>query len=326
MIINFDKIKNSKNLLAFSAGVDSSALFFLLLNSNTPFDIAIVNYNLRDQSKEEIKYAKELAEKYNKKIYIKDIKFESNSNFEKNARDCRYEFFEKIINKEDYDILITAHQLNDLFEWFLMQFSKGAGLFELLGMQELDKRDKYTIFRPLLNISRNELEEYLLKNKIKYFIDSSNKDEKYRRNYFRNKFSNEFIDKFSNGVKNSFEFLKKDINSLNLKLSAKLSFKELEIFENLNDDNLNLKIIDKSLKKRGFIISQKQRDEILKQKEITISHKINITINENYIFIAPKENTTLDKGFKEFCRIRRIPKNIRAYIYINNIKKEDLVF
>lgn len=326
MIINFDKIKNSKNLLAFSAGVDSSALFFLLLNSNTPFDIAIVNYNLRDQSKEEIKYAKELAEKYNKKIYIKDIKFESNSNFEKNARDCRYEFFEKIINKEDYDILITAHQLNDLFEWFLMQFSKGAGLFELLGMQEFDKRDKYTIFRPLLNISRNELEEYLLKNKIKYFIDSSNKDEKYRRNYFRNKFSNEFIDKFSNGVKNSFEFLKKDINSLNLKLSAKLSFKELEIFENLNDDNLNLKIIDKSLKKRGFIISQKQRDEILKQKEITISHKINITINENYIFIAPKENTTLDKGFKEFCRIRRIPKNIRAYIYINNIKKEDLVF
>ncbi|OCL94815.1 tRNA lysidine(34) synthetase TilS [Aliarcobacter thereius] len=326
MIVDFSKLNNKKNLLAFSAGVDSSALFFLLLNSNTPFDIAIVNYNLRDQSKEEIKYAKELAEKYNKKIYIKDIKFDSNSNFEKNARDSRYDFFEKIIEENSYDILITAHQLNDLFEWFLMQFSKGAGLFELLGMQEFDKREKYSIFRPLLNISRNELENYLRKNKIKYFIDSSNSDEKYRRNYFRNRFSDQFINNFSDGVKNSFEFLKKDMNSLNLKLSPIKIFNDLEIFENLNDDNLNLKIIDISLKKRGFLISQKQRDEILKQKEITLSHKINVAINENYIFIAPKEDITLDKDFKEFCRVKKIPKNIRAYIYKNSIKKEDLVF
>ena len=65
--------KNNKNLLGFSGGVDSSAMFFFLLNNNIDFDIAIVNYNLREQSKEEVKYAFELAKKYNKKIYLKEI-------------------------------------------------------------------------------------------------------------------------------------------------------------------------------------------------------------------------------------------------------------
>ena len=70
MNLNFSAITESKNLLAFSAGVDSTALFFLLLEQNIPFDIAIVNYNVRVQSKEELAYAKELAIKYSKNIYL----------------------------------------------------------------------------------------------------------------------------------------------------------------------------------------------------------------------------------------------------------------
>ena len=54
-------INTKKNLLAFSAGVDSSALFFILLEKDIEFDIAIVDYNLRIQSKDEIQYAKQLA-------------------------------------------------------------------------------------------------------------------------------------------------------------------------------------------------------------------------------------------------------------------------
>lgn len=64
------KINTSKNLLAFSSGVDSSALFFILLENNIPFDLAIVNYNTREESKNEIAYAKELTEKYNKKNFL----------------------------------------------------------------------------------------------------------------------------------------------------------------------------------------------------------------------------------------------------------------
>ena len=69
MNLNFSAIKESKNLLAFSAGVDSSALFFLLLKQNIPFDIAIVNYNVRVQSKDEVNYAKELIKQSEKDPY-----------------------------------------------------------------------------------------------------------------------------------------------------------------------------------------------------------------------------------------------------------------
>jgi tRNA(Ile)-lysidine synthase len=326
MNLDFSEIKSSKNLLAFSAGVDSTALFFLLLNSNIPFDIAIVDYNIREQSKEEVAHAKNLAKKFNKKIYKKDIFLENLSNFEKQARDARYNFFEEIIKKNSYDFLITAHQLNDKFEWFLMQLSKGAGLIELLGMSEIEDKEFYKIYRPLLNFSKDELISYLENKNIKYFVDESNIDEKYKRNYFRNSFSNSFLKEFKEGVKSSFNFLHNDLNSLNIDFYPIKKIEELEIFKNQNDNNLNLRVIDKSLKKRGILISSLQREEIIKQKELTIAHKINIAITENYIFIAPKIKINMPKDFKEKCRVKKLPKNIREYIFIKNIDFKDLVF
>ena len=326
MNLDFSAIKNQKNLLAFSAGVDSVALFFLLLEQNISFDIAIVDYNLRAQSKDEISYAKELALKYNKTIFIKDVNLENNSNFEKIARDIRYSFFKEIILNEKYENLITAHQLNDKLEWFLMQLSKGAGLVELIGFNEFEQKENYKIYKPLLNITKDELENYLKINNHKYFIDESNFDEKYTRNFFRHNFSNPFLENFSSGVKKSFEYLQNDLNSLNIQNNPIKKIEELEIFLNQKDDNLNIRTIDLSLKKRGILISSAQRDEILKQKELTISHKINISTLEDYIYIAPVCNEIMDKKFKELCRIKNIPKNIRSYIFKNNIDLNELIF
>lgn len=326
MNLNFSAIKESKNLLAFSAGVDSSALFFLLLKQNIPFDIAIVNYNVRVQSKDEVNYAKELALKYNKQIYIKDIKLESTSNFEKMARDIRYKFFEEVIDENSYETLITAHQLNDKLEWFLMQLTKGAGLVELIGFNEFEQKENYKVYKPLLEITKEELESFLKQENIKYFIDNSNFDEKYKRNYFRHNFSDKLLNEYTNGIKKSFKYLQDDINSLNIEITPIKIFDELEIYKNQNDNNLNIRIIDNSLKKRGFLLSLGQREEILKQKEITISHKINISIKEDLIWICPNVSSIMDKKFKETCRINKIPKNIRNYIYYRKIDIKELVF
>ncbi len=319
MISKITKINTTKNLLAFSGGVDSSALFFILLENKIPFDIAIVNYNQREQSKEEIQYAKNLAKQYEKQLFIKEVVIESNSNFEKKARDIRYSFFEEIITQNSYETLITAHQLNDKLEWFLMQFSKGAGLVELLSFEEFIQKEKYQIFKPLINTSRVDIEKYLEEKNIEYFIDETNCDEKYKRNYFRKNFSNHFLEKFEKGVKRSFEYLENDLNSLNITQEAFIKEKKLEVFKICDDNNLNIRIIDISLKKRGFLLSKLQRDEILKQKECVISHKISISITPDYIYIAPFEKITLDKKFKEKCRIKKIPKNIRSYIFKENI-------
>jgi tRNA(Ile)-lysidine synthase len=326
MNLDFSAVKESKNLLAFSAGVDSTALFFLLLKQNIPFDIAIVNYNVRVQSKDEVSYAKELALKYNKKIFIKEVKLEVTSNFEKTARDIRYSFFDEIITQNSYDTLITAHQLNDKLEWFLMQFTKGAGLVELIGFNEFEQKENYKVYKPLLEITKEELESFLKQENIKYFIDNSNFDEKYKRNYFRHNFSDKLLSEYTNGIKKSFKYLQDDINSLNIEITPIKNFNELEIYQNQKDNNLNIRIIDNSLKKRGFLLSSAQRKEILKQKEITISHKINISIKENFIWICPNVSSIMDKKFKENCRINKIPKNVRNYIYYKKIDMKELVF
>ena len=196
--------KSSNNLLAFSAGVDTTALFFWLIEKNISFDIAIVNYHTRDTSDEEVEYARELAKKYNKKIYVKDCELKKFS--EKNARECRYSFFEKIIKKYGYTTLITAHQLNDRLEWFLMQFTKGCGLKELISLHEWEERENYKIWRPFYNLSRKEIVTFLNEKDVKYYIDYTNFDKKYTRNYFRAEFAEKLMEKFESGIKNSFKF------------------------------------------------------------------------------------------------------------------------
>ncbi len=325
MKLNFSRIKETKNLLAFSAGVDSTALFFLLVESNIPFDIAIVNYNARNQSAEELNYAIELASLYGKEIFYKEVIIESKSNFEKTARDIRYNFFEDLISEYKYESLITAHQLNDKLEWFLMQLSKGAGLVELIGFNEIEEKENYFIFKPLLEIKKDDLEAYLKEYNYKYFVDKSNYDEKYTRNYFRHNYSNKFLKEYEKGIINSFRYLDNDLLSLNVSANPILKIKELEVFKNVSDNNLNIRIIDLSLKRRGILLSKAQRDEIIKQKELVISHKVSISILNNFIWISPVSNKDMTKDFKELCRKDKIPKNIRAYIFQEEINLKELV-
>ena len=267
-------INTKKNLLAFSSGIDSTALFFILLENNIPFDLAIVNYNQREQSKEEVEYAKALAQTHHKKCFIKEVTLTSTSNFEKNARDIRYNFFESLICKHGYETLLTAHQLDDQLEWFLMQLTKGAGLKELLGLNALTKKEGYTLLRPLLSCSKEELKTFLDQKEIHYFIDETNHDESYTRNHFRKHYSQQLIASYKNGIQNSLTYLQRDLASLDIPTIPLIKKKSLEVFENLQDDNKNIRIIDQSLKQRGLLISKAQRDEIFKQKEITLNDSI----------------------------------------------------
>lgn len=305
--------KLSNNLLAFSAGVDSTALFFKLVEENISFDIVIVNYHKRKQANEEVEYAKELAKKYNKKIFIKNCFLET-SNFEMNARNCRYKFFEEIIKKYNYQTLFIAHQLNDKMEWFLMQFSKGAGLKELLSMPYEEKREFYTIKRPLIEMSRDEILEYLHQNSIKYFIDESNEDTKYKRNYFRKEFASKFVKEFKNGIKRSFEYLETDKELL----FQKDWIKENKLYKfKISNPQIDIKKVDLILKELGYILSKPQRDEIIKTNfSLVIGGKIAIDSNEEEIFISPFIGTKMDKKFKEKMRISKIPPKVRGYLFL----------
>lgn len=314
-----EKLQNNKNILAFSGGVDSTALFFILLKNNIDFDIAIFDYKMRKESALEVEYAKELASSYKKNIFIKSKKLE-NSNFEANAREARYSFFKSIAKKHDHANIITAHQLNDKVEWFFMQFTKGAGCVELFGMDYISYQDNYTIARPMLDISRDEILNFLTKNNIKYFYDSSNDDEKYKRNYFRKNITNMLVSKYKDGIKNSFNYLKKDTEVL-FERSLHFSIKELVVLKR-ESDLKDIREIDFFLKRMGYIASFEQKNEILKTKDCVIGAKFVIFFDKELIFISPYLKSAIPKEEREKYRKAKIPTKIRSYLSINKIPVE----
>ena len=309
-------LKGKRNLLAFSAGVDSSALFFILIEHNISFDIALVNYGLRQQAKEEELYASQLSKKHNLKAHIAHApKFENN--FEKNARDFRYAFFDKLMS--NYDNLLTAHQLNDQLEWFLMRLTKGAGVHELMGLEEVSLRKDYKVVRPLLQYSKDELLKYLKTNNHHYFIDKSNFEPCYERNIFREKFSNELLEKYSEGIKRSFNYLKEDKEVL--KSGVKELFHQKELFVIGYKHSYQVpRVVDQYLKKLGYLLSASQRKELKHENSIVFGGKWAVEIIEDRIFIAPYSTVAMPKKFKEECRLDDIPSKIRPYLFREKIE------
>ncbi len=311
-------LKKGKNLLAFSYGSDSSALFHFLVQKKIDFDLVMINYKTRKNSDLEEQKAKELALEFHKKIFTKSAPV-IKGNFEKEARDFRYNFFEKICLEQNYDNLILAHHLNDQLEWFLMQLSRGAGLAEILGMQEYEKRQNYTLLRPLLFTSKDEILSYLKENDIFYFQDESNENEKYFRNYIRKNFSNAFVSKFHQGLKRSFFYLDEDRK----KLYDLESIKEIQ---GLMICPKNESLIAKAVKMKGLLLSAAQRKEFLKG-DCVLGGKIGIVYKDEKAIIFKYETCQkLPKEFKETCRIAKIPRLLRAYLYNHKIDISTLSF
>ena len=308
-------LKGKRNLLAFSAGVDSSALFFILLKHNISFDIALVNYGLREQANEEEDYALELSKKYTLKAHITHApQFENN--FEKNARDFRYAFFDRLMS--NYDNLLTAHQLNDQLEWFLMRLTKGAGVHELMGLEEVSVRKEYKIIRPLLQYSKEELLHYLKSNNYRYFVDKSNFELCYERNIFREKFANRLLESYSEGIKRSFNYLKEDKEALNSGVKELFHQRELFVIGYKYPYQVP-RVVDQYLKKLGYLLSASQREELKYENSIVFGGEWAVEVTENRIFIAPYSTKSMPKKFKEMCRVAKIPSKIRPYLFREEI-------
>ncbi|MDD3774713.1 MAG: tRNA lysidine(34) synthetase TilS [Sulfurovaceae bacterium] len=312
-------LENKKLLLAFSGGIDSSALFYMLIDNGLKPDLAIVDYGIREQSKDELAYAKELALEYNCICHaVKAPGFDSH--FEANARAFRYDFFEKLIKEYGYHVLLTAHQLNDQLEWLLMRLTKGAGVCELIGLHSVTQRSNYTIVRPLLEYSKNELQDYLDNNKYRYFIDESNNDESYERNYFRKYYSNSLISKYKDGIKRSFKYLKDDIFIIEDRFETVFAYKELRVIK-IYDTRLRVKAADIALKGLGYLLSSSQREEIEKNDNLVIGGVWAIGLSADKLYIAPYHKIVLPKEFKEKCRVAGIPPLVRGYWYMENLDK-----
>lgn len=354
-------LRQGKNLLAFSGGVDSSALFFVLLEHNIVFDIAIIDYGVREQSKKEVLYAKKLANKYEKSCHVL-ISEQIKKDFEASARKIRYSFFHKLITKYDYNNLITAHHFDDRLEWFFMQLTRGAGLNTLLGFQDVAQRivkcKAYHLLRPFITYTKQDILQYNSENGILYFLDSSNEDISYKRNFFRKNIAKP-LSIFNEGIKKSFLYLEKEYKALYPDVLVCMDY---NLFT-FRTHECEIHTIDMLAKRLGYIMSGRQKEELrcvlLKVGECVLGGKIVVAKNRDFAFVGlhiswflrcfieaynnnvmksfitlPCDmdkffNTIKDSLFidgikipkqkRDFYRIQKIPKKIRPMLYLNGL-------
>ena len=176
-------------VVGVSGGPDSMCLLNLLLElkEEKRYNIVVahINHGLRKESDEEYEYVKKFSSDHN--LLFEGIKlgeFDTNS-IENEAREKRYSFYEKVLKKHKSKYLLLAHHGDDLVETILMRLTRGSTLDGYSGFNKISKRDNYSIIRPLIFYTKDEIMEYLEEKHIEYRIDKTNFDKKYTRNRYR---------------------------------------------------------------------------------------------------------------------------------------------
>ena len=176
-------------VVGVSTGPDSMALLYLLMEIRKKINISIVcahvNHNVRKESKDEAIFLEDYCKKND--IFFEAMKIEKygDDNFHNEARTIRYDFFEGLVKKYNANYLMTAHHGDDLMETILMRLVRGSTLRGYGGFDSCIDKGSYKILRPLIYATKDEIEQFDIKHSIPYFVDSSNKKDKYTRNRFR---------------------------------------------------------------------------------------------------------------------------------------------
>lgn len=179
--------REDKLILGISGGADSVCLMHILFALGYRFDLAHCNFNLRGkESDEDEVFVQELAKKHQLKLHVKQFDTEGYAAENKistqmAARDLRYAWFNHLLLTKNAKYIAIAHHENDDIETFFINLIRGSGLKGLLGISEKTN----SIVRPLMAITRDEIESYLDENKLRYRDDSSNSSVKYLRNKIR---------------------------------------------------------------------------------------------------------------------------------------------
>ena len=176
-------------VLGCSGGPDSMCLLDKLIkirkSMNLVIVVAHVNHNVRRESAQELCFLKNYCEKSN--VFFESMKIEKygDDNFHNEARTIRYGFFDDIVNKYNANYLMTAHHGDDLIETVLMRIVRGSTLSGYCGFNILIDKDTYKLVRPLIYVTKDEINLYNQKNNVPYVLDKSNFKTKYTRNRYR---------------------------------------------------------------------------------------------------------------------------------------------
>ena len=285
-------------VISLSGGPDSMCLLSLLLEIDKKIKIiaAHVNHKVRKESDEEESFVREYCEKHNIIFESYSINEYSNKNFHDEARILRYSFLNEIMKKYKAKYLLTAHHGDDLIETILMRLERGSNLTGYIGFKKESVRKEYTILRPLIEVTKDEILNYDKGNNIPYRLDKTNYSNEYKRNQYRNEIL-PILKKYN-----------KDIHKKYLKFSNELieynKYIESIIKENkiVNNKGINIEVFLKEpyfIQKKSieyyirliqkdnlFYITDENTQNILKAIK---SRRPNVTINLPNSFVGIKE-------------------------------------
>ncbi len=310
-ISEYNMIKNGDNVIvALSGGADSVCLLYILneLKQEITFTVEAVHINhcIRGkESDEDETFCIDLCKKLNipLKVYRVDIpKLTeiSGKSMEETARDVRYEKFAEV--SKNISKVATAHTLSDNAETVIFNMIRGTGFKGLCGIPPV----RENIIRPLIEITRQQVETYLKHINQNFKTDSTNLSDDYTRNKIRHKII-PIMTEINNGFFKSFTNCQKVLKEENAFLEqisneAYNSHFENNSLVNLSDipQTIRKRVISKYLNKNNLPISYDKINEICKLSKtngkLNICKDTFIIIKNNRIFI---EKTSKNNNFIE---------------------------
>ena len=275
--------KEDKIAIALSGGVDSIVLFHLLVteykDSYKELVVFHINHGLREESYEEAEFVEKFVKDFDVKFYkeelnMSDLERDSHTSEEMLARELRYQAFNKMAKLEGVTKLLTAHHKNDQVENILMRLLTGRSIDHSLAICEEIEMAGLTIYRPLLNSLKAELEEYAKEKNLHYYVDATNFDTDYTRNNIRHNIVPLLNDINSGSFDNLINFANYYQNINNNLKKAILSNKDNYIFSR-DEDKISLvkdKFLELNEEEMYFLLKDLITDELgvfdIKQKAI----------------------------------------------------------
>ena len=275
--------KEDKIAIALSGGVDSIVLFHLLVteykDSYKELVVFHINHGLREESYEEAEFVEKFVKDFDVKFYkeelnMSDLERDSHTSEEMLARELRYQAFNKMAKLEGVTKLLTAHHKNDQVENILMRLLTGRSIDHSLAICEEIEMAGLTIYRPILNSLKAELEEYAKEKNLHYYVDATNFDTDYTRNNIRHNIVPLLNDINSGSFDNLINFANYYQNINNNLKKAILSNKDNYIFSR-DEDKISLvkdKFLELNEEEMYFLLKDLITDELgvfdIKQKAI----------------------------------------------------------
>ncbi len=179
--------EDGRVLVALSGGADSMCLLTALLRLGYKAEAAHCNFHLRGtHSDNDALFVQRHCLQQNVPLHLTDFNTKHEAelhgeSIEMAARRLRYAWFEEVIQTTGIQILCVAHHLNDNVETTLLNLTRGTGIRGLTGMAQHHKH----IVRPMLTLTRQEIEDFLEEESIEFVTDHTNTDTRFRRNKIR---------------------------------------------------------------------------------------------------------------------------------------------